>query len=313
MTRKGIEMRVLFAWALGLGLCAGLLAAAEPGSKKPKGGPQVESDPAGVDESAEPDEPAPTGDAPEPDDAAPADDEENEGDEKPVVDKKPVARGAAAKELEIRKKASYMIGADTVRKLQNRGVELLFDEFVQGFKDQLAGKAMEFSDEETKEVWLVMEQIMTERQAEMAKAAGDRFKHEGEAFLAENKKKEGVKTTKSGLQYKVLKSGKGKSPKITDEVSVNYRGTFIDGTEFDNSKNYPKIPAFRLKEGVIKGWTEALQMMKVGDKWRLVIPPALAYKLEGLVDPRSGRQIIPPNATLIFEVELLGIDAGDDE
>ncbi len=306
-------MRVLFAWALGLGLCAGLLAAAEPGSKKPKGGPQVESDPAGVDESAEPDEPAPTGDAPEPDDAAPADDEENEGDEKPVVDKKPVARGAAAKELEIRKKASYMIGADTVRKLQNRGVELLFDEFVQGFKDQLAGKAMEFSDEETKEVWLVMEQIMTERQAEMAKAAGDRFKHEGEAFLAENKKKEGVKTTKSGLQYKVLKSGKGKSPKITDEVSVNYRGTFIDGTEFDNSKKYPKIPAFRLKEGVIKGWTEALQMMKVGDKWRLVIPPALAYKLEGLVDPRSGRQIIPPNATLIFEVELLGIDAGDDE
>ena len=123
----------------------------------------------------------------------------------------------------------------------------------------------------------------------------------GEIFLAENAKKEGVKTTASGLQYKVIKSGTGESPKLTDTVKVHYHGTLINGTVFDSSVQRGQPISFPVG-GVIQGWVEALQLMKVGDKWQLFIPARLAYRDQS---PGAG---IPPNSVLIFEVELLGIE-----
>lgn len=141
---------------------------------------------------------------------------------------------------------------------------------------------------------------MMSKQAQSAKQMGDKNKKEGDNFLAANKNKEGVKTTASGLQYKIIKSGNGPSPKAEDKVVCNYRGTLVDGTEFDNSAKRGGPATFPVT-GVIPGWTEAIQMMKVGDKWQLFIPASLAYGEQGM-----GQQI-PPNSTLIFEIELLSI------
>jgi FKBP-type peptidyl-prolyl cis-trans isomerase len=134
-------------------------------------------------------------------------------------------------------------------------------------------------------------------------AAAEKNLKAGEAFLAANAKKEGVKTTASGLQYKVIKAGTGASPKPTDIVKVHYTGTLVDGTVFDSSVQRGEPATFPVN-GVIPGWTEALQLMKVGDKWQLVIPSKLAYGEQG---PRA----IGPNSTLIFDVELLGIEKSD--
>jgi FKBP-type peptidyl-prolyl cis-trans isomerase FklB len=304
-------MRLLFAWALSLTLCAGVLFAVEPGAKKPKGSAPAKSD--GATKATQ------EGDQPESDDAVPNDIEENEGDEASTKDEKPAPngkksdpRGAKANESEILKKVSYMIGIDVVRRHKAQGIDLALDEFIQGVRDEFAGKSREFPEDERKDAMLAMESIMAARQAEIIKEAGAKFKREGEAFLAENKKKEGVKSTKSGLQYKVLKSGKGKSPKSTDTVTAHYKGTFIDGNEFDSSYKRGQ-PATMPVGRFIPGWIEALQLMKVGDKWRIVVPSKLAYDVQGMQD-QSGRHIIPPNATLIFELELLSINAsGEDE
>jgi len=157
------------------------------------------------------------------------------------------------------------------------------------------------SDDTIKESMAVFQdEIMKKHEDELKKAAAQN-KKEGEAFLAENKKKEGVVTLASGLQYKVIKEGDGKSPKETDTVTVNYQGTFIDGTEFDSSYKRNQPATFQVN-GVIPGWTEALQLMKAGSKWQLYIPAGLAYGEQG-----AGR-VIGPNATLIFDVELLSID-----
>jgi FKBP-type peptidyl-prolyl cis-trans isomerase FklB len=136
------------------------------------------------------------------------------------------------------------------------------------------------------------------------KAAGEKNLKEGEAFLTANAKKEGVKTTASGLQYRVSKSGAGKSPKATDSVKVHYHGTLIDGTVFDSSIERGMPITFAVN-GVIAGWTEALQLMKEGDKWTLYIPSKLAYGERG----PGGK--IGPNSTLIFEVELLSVEASN--
>jgi FKBP-type peptidyl-prolyl cis-trans isomerase FklB len=141
---------------------------------------------------------------------------------------------------------------------------------------------------------------MMAKQAGLAKSRGEKNKKEGEAFLAENQKKEGVKTLPSGLEYKVIQAGTGNSPKLSDEVTVHYRGTLIDGTEFDSSYRRGK-PENLPVNGVIPGWTEALQLMQVGAKWQLFVPPSLAYGERG-----AGRDI-GPNATLIFEIELISI------
>ena len=135
----------------------------------------------------------------------------------------------------------------------------------------------------------------------MAKQQGEKNKKEGEIFLETNKKKEGVQTLPSGLQYKVLKAGAGKKPTATDTVTVHYRGTLIDGKEFDSSYRRGKPATFPVN-GVIPGWTEALQLMEEGAKWELFIPSNLAY------GERSAGGDIGPNATLIFEVELISIE-----
>jgi FKBP-type peptidyl-prolyl cis-trans isomerase FklB len=138
---------------------------------------------------------------------------------------------------------------------------------------------------------------------EKAKALGEKNLKEGQAFLTANKTKEGVKTTASGLQYKVMKSGNGPSPTAKDSVSVKYKGSLIDGTVFDSSDFHPDLRPFEVGH-VIPGWTEALQLMKVGDKWQLFVPAELAYGAQ----PESPD--IPPNAVLLFEVELLGVEKG---
>jgi FKBP-type peptidyl-prolyl cis-trans isomerase len=147
---------------------------------------------------------------------------------------------------------------------------------------------------------------MREKQQAKMQVAGDANKKEGEAFLADNKSKEGVVALPSGLQYKVLKEGNGPKPTATDSVVCNYRGTLINGTEFDSSTKHGGPATFPVN-GVIKGWTEALQLMPVGSKWQLFVPPDLAYAERG-----AGGDI-GPNATLIFEVELVSIQNKSEE
>jgi len=192
-------------------------------------------------------------------------------------------------------KVSYSIGLNIGFNLKKQNVSINPDTFVLGLKDALAGKP-QMTDEQVKETMTAFEKEMIDKQ----KAAGVKNGADGEKFLAENKKKEGVKATASGLQYKVVKEGTGAQPKEKDTVMANYRGTLIDGTEFDSSYKRGQPATFPVS-GVIKGWTEALQMMKVGSKYQLFIPANLAYG-ERAMGPDIG-----PNSTLIFEVELLDV------
>jgi FKBP-type peptidyl-prolyl cis-trans isomerase FklB len=192
-------------------------------------------------------------------------------------------------------KVSYSIGLNIGFNLKKQNVSINPDTFVLGLKDALAGKP-QMTEEQVKETMTAFEKEMIDKQ----KAAGVKNGADGEKFLAENKKKEGVKTTASGLQYKVVKEGSGAQPKETDTVIANYRGTLIDGTEFDSSYKRGQPATFPVS-GVIKGWTEALQMMKVGSKFQLFIPATLAY------GERAIGADIGPNSTLIFEVELLDV------
>src|SRR5213075_2395590 len=190
-------------------------------------------------------------------------------------------------------KVSYSIGLQIGFNLSRQKVDVIPDMLAAGIKDAIAGKP-QLNPDQIKEVMTTFEKDMEQKQKE----AGDKNKAEGTKFLEENKKKEGVKTTSSGLQYKVLKDGNGQQPKASDTVTVNYRGTLINGTEFDSSYKRGQPATFPVN-GVIKGWTEALQLMKVGSKYQLWIPSNLAYG-ERSVSPELG-----PNATLIFEVELM--------
>jgi len=199
-----------------------------------------------------------------------------------------------------KEKISYGIGVNIGKSLQNDNLDVDVDILARGIRDVFSGGKLRLTDEEHRAAMSAAQREVMEKQKEAATKAGEKNKKEGEAFLAENKKKEGVVTLPSGLQYKVIKSGDGKSPAATDKVETNYRGTLIDGTEFDSSYKRGKTAVFPVT-GVIPGWTEALQKMKVGDKWQLFVPPELAYGERG-----AGRDI-GPNATLIFEVELVSI------
>src|SRR6266699_5797856 len=190
-------------------------------------------------------------------------------------------------------KVSYSIGMNIGLNLSRQKVDINTDVLAAGIKDAIAGKP-QLTQDQVKDVMAQFEKDMEQKQ----KATGEKNKTDGAKFLEENKKKEGVKTTASGLQYKAVKEGTGPQPKATDMVTVNYRGTLIDGTEFDSSYKRGQPATFPLN-GVIKGWTEALQLLKVGSKYQLFIPPNLAYG-ERAVGPD-----IPPNSTLIFEVELI--------
>ncbi len=197
-------------------------------------------------------------------------------------------------------KLSYAIGADIGGNIKRQAIDVNPDQVANGLKDVLAGGKTLLTEEEVRgEITAFQKSYREKMMAELKKKA-DKNKADGEKFLAENKKKEGIVVLPSGLQYKVLKSGSGASPKATDTVETNYRGTLIDGTEFDSSYKRGKTATFPVN-GVIAGWTEALQKMKVGDKWQLFLPPGLAYGESG------AGQVIGPNETLIFEVELLGI------
>ncbi|MBI3805213.1 MAG: FKBP-type peptidyl-prolyl cis-trans isomerase [Nitrospirae bacterium] len=197
-------------------------------------------------------------------------------------------------------KVSYSIGLDIGNKLKGQSIEIDPKFLAQGIQDATSGGKPLLTQEEVQAVMMTFQKEMQAKATEQAKVVGDKNLKEGEAFLAENKKKKGVVTLPSGLQYKIITAGTGKKPKATDTVTTNYKGTLIDGTEFDSSYKRGEPASFPV-QGVIPGWTEALQLMPVGSKWQLVVPPALAY------GPRGAGPQIGPNATLIFEVELLSI------
>jgi FKBP-type peptidyl-prolyl cis-trans isomerase FklB len=192
-------------------------------------------------------------------------------------------------------KVSYSIGLNIGFNLSRQKVEVNPDVLAAGIRDAIAGKP-QLTTDQVKDVMAQFEKDMEQKQ----KQAGEKNKTDGAKFLEDNKKKPGIKTTASGLQYKVEKEGTGTPPKATDTVKVNYRGTLIDGTEFDSSYKRGQPVTFPVN-GVIKGWTEALQLMKPGSKYQLFIPSTLAYG-ERSVSPELG-----PNATLIFDVELLEV------
>lgn len=196
---------------------------------------------------------------------------------------------------------SYSIGMDIASSFNQQSVDVNPDVFIKGFMTKYKGDSTLLTDENMRKVLAAFRNELRQKQQEVAKMRAENNKKAGEEFLAENRKKDGVVETESGLQYKVLVSAEGPSPSVTDKVKVHYTGRLLDGTVFDSSVERGQPASFRVN-GVIKGWTEALQLMRVGEKWELYVPSQIAYGERG-----SGRQI-GPNELLIFEVELLGIE-----
>jgi FKBP-type peptidyl-prolyl cis-trans isomerase FklB len=198
-------------------------------------------------------------------------------------------------------KVSYVLGTDIGASIRETKTEINLDVLYSGIEDSLNERELKLNPEQTAALKLEFAQKLQQEYAARTEEAGRKNLATGAAFLLENGAKEGVVTTPSGLQYKVLVEGDGPLPALTDKVKVNYRGTLIDGTEFDSSYERNEPVVFQLNS-VIPGWIEALQLMKVGSKYQLFIPAPLAYG-EREVSPEIG-----PNSTLIFEVELLGIE-----
>jgi FKBP-type peptidyl-prolyl cis-trans isomerase FklB len=199
-----------------------------------------------------------------------------------------------------REKTSYALGVEVGSNLKRQGIDLDAALIAKGLQDALTDGTMLLTEAEVHETVQVFQRELMAKQQEAQKSVSAKAKAEGEAFLAANATKEGVVTLPSGLQYKVITPGSGASPKASDTVTVHYRGRLIDGTEFDSSYKRNEPTSFPVG-GVIPGWTEALQLMKVGAKWELYIPAKIAY------GDRGAGGVIPPGATLIFEVELLSI------
>ena len=199
-----------------------------------------------------------------------------------------------------KEKLSYALGIDVARTLRRQSIEIDPAVFNKGLNDAYSGGKLLLSDEEARSLITDMQKDMRKKLEDARTQAGEANKKAGDAFLAENKKAPGIVTLPSGLQYKVLKAGEGKKPLLDDTVVCQYRGTLIDGKEFDSSYKRNEPATFPVK-GVIKGWTEALQLMPVGSKWQLFIPPDLAY------GERGAGADIGPNSTLIFEVELVSV------
>jgi FKBP-type peptidyl-prolyl cis-trans isomerase FklB len=195
---------------------------------------------------------------------------------------------------------SYALGVSVGKGFNAQDITLEPNSFLQGVMDAATGGKLALSENDIREILTTFERELMEQQAERNKVEGKANEEKGNAFLAANAKKEGVKTTKSGLQYKIVKPGNGKMPKATDVVKTHYEGRLIDGTVFDSSYERGEPASFPVNR-VIPGWTEALQLMPMGSKWQLYIPSKLAYGPEGAPPD------IPPNATLIFDIELLGI------
>jgi len=194
-----------------------------------------------------------------------------------------------------KEKVSYIIGMDIGGNLKKQSIDIDPNILAKGIQDALGGAKSLLTDQEMQETMVAFQKELMEK-----------HKKQGEDFLAENKKKEGVKTLPSGLQYKVIKAGTGKKPKADDTVTANYRGTLIDGMEFDSSYKRGQPGTFRVS-GVIPGWTEALQLMEEGAKWQLYVPSNLAY------GQRGAGKVIGPNTALIFEIELVSIQEKGQE
>lgn len=204
------------------------------------------------------------------------------------------AMAGEKQELKTQKdKLGYAIGLNLGKNLKKNAADVDLNVLMQGIRDGYSGGKELMNDEQIRETFAAFQQERVEK-----------TKKEGEDFLAANKKKDGVITLASGLQYKIIKNGSGKTPKATESVTVNYRGTLIDGTEFDSSYKRGQPATFNVN-GVIPGWTEALQLMKEGSKWQLFIPSNLAY------GARGAGEVIGPNAVLIFEVELISVNKGE--
>ena len=208
-----------------------------------------------------------------------------------------------------KEKVSYGIGMSIGNNLKRNGYDVDVDVLAGAIRDVLTGKELKLTDAQAREAQMNYQKELNAKKEAERQATAQKNRMEGDAFLAENKKKEGVKPhavtlpdgTTAEMQYKVLTEGTGEMPKSNDVVTVNYRGSLINGTEFDSSAKSGQ-PLKRSITGVIKGWTEALKMMKVGSKWQVFIPAALAYGDQGF------GQRIEPGATLIFDMELVGTE-----
>jgi FKBP-type peptidyl-prolyl cis-trans isomerase len=219
--------------------------------------------------------------------------------------KKP-ASAAAAGLTTTKQKGSYAVGVNIGRMLSRDGLDasaINSAAFLQGVRDMLAGKKLALTDQELQAALVALKSDVDKAVAAKNKAAGAKNREAGQEFLDANKSKPGVVVLPSGLQYKIITEGTGPKPAATDSVACNYRGTLVDGTEFDSSAKHGGQPAKFQVGGVIKGWTEALQLMPVGSKWELYIPPDLAYG----DNPRPGGPI-GPGSTLVFQVELVSIE-----
>jgi FKBP-type peptidyl-prolyl cis-trans isomerase FklB len=215
-----------------------------------------------------------------------------------------LSRGGREAVMELKDhkhKVSYSIGVDIGRSLQKNGTDVDVEVLAQGMKDLLTGEPLLMTDEEIKEVFTKVKAENAAKQYAKYEAVAETNKKDGAAFLERNCKEEGVILLPSGLQYQVLKEGSGLSPRPSDTVNVHYRGMFIDGREFDSSYQRGQPTSFPVM-GVIKGWTEALQLMKLGAKWRIAVPPGLAYGEAGTPGGPIG-----PNQVLLFELEILQI------
>jgi FKBP-type peptidyl-prolyl cis-trans isomerase FklB len=223
---------------------------------------------------------------------------------------KPAAEKPMGEFKDAKEKLSYSIGVNIGNNLKRNGFEVDTEVLSGALKDAFAGKETKMTDPQAMEVIRAHQTELRNKQMEERKKVGEKNKQEGAAFLAENKKKDGIKVhevkmpdgTTAEMQYKVITDGTGPIPKSTDTVTVNYRGTLINGTEFDSSAKHGQPLKFQVNR-VVRGWTEALQLMKVGSKWQLFLSSTLAYG-----DSGSG-PTIEPGATLIFDIELVSTEA----
>jgi len=214
---------------------------------------------------------------------------------------------AAKRSLDTPKeKVSYAMGVAMARSLKRPGVELDMDVLARGLKDGFSGEKFLMTENDLRETMSALQDELKQKQAQAVKTVAEANRKEGETFLAQNAREEGVVTLPSGLQYKILRAGDGKRPADTDTVECHYRGTRIDGAEFESSYGRGQPATFPVA-GVIPGWKEALKLMPVGSKWKLFVPSQLAYGERELPARNGAGRTIGPNATLIFEVELLAI------